>query len=147
MALLTALVLQYGFTMYHVNLYGFNAVLCAIAIGGLFFVLTWKSAIYALLAAAFSVVAACRHRGAARPDRDARPHRPVRAHHLAVPLAQGQLPGTLEPVALAADVTTPEKIRAGHLSQGSGVGLSSSTTPAGRTTTPWTGSLSWLPYR
>jgi urea transporter len=45
-----------GFTAYH-GLYGFNAVLCAIAIGGLFYVLTWRSAIYALLAAAFSVVA------------------------------------------------------------------------------------------
>ena len=32
-------------------------MLCAIAIGGLFFELTWKSAIYALLAAVFSVVA------------------------------------------------------------------------------------------
>jgi urea transporter len=55
--LLTALVLGGdGFTAYH-GLYGFNAVLCAIAIGGLFFVLTWPSAVYALLAAAFSVVA------------------------------------------------------------------------------------------
>jgi urea transporter len=55
--LLTALALGgEGFTAYH-GLYGFNAVLCAIAIGGLFFVLTWKSAVYALLAAAFSVVA------------------------------------------------------------------------------------------
>jgi urea transporter len=56
-ALLTALALgANGFLIYH-GLYGFNAVLCAIALGGLFFVLTWKSAIYALLAAAFSVVA------------------------------------------------------------------------------------------
>jgi urea transporter len=55
--LLTALALGGdGFTAYH-GLFGFNAVLCAIAIGGLFFVLTWKSAVYALLAAAFSVVA------------------------------------------------------------------------------------------
>jgi urea transporter len=55
--LLTALGLGgEGFTAYH-GLYGFNAVLCAIAIGGLFFVLTWRSAIYALLAAAFSVPA------------------------------------------------------------------------------------------
>jgi urea transporter len=55
--LLTALALGgEGFTAYH-GLYGFNAVLCAIAIGGLFFVLTWRSAIYALLAAAFSVIA------------------------------------------------------------------------------------------
>jgi len=56
-ALLTALALgANGFLIYH-GLYGFNAVLCAIALGGLFFVLTWKSAIYALLAAVFSVVA------------------------------------------------------------------------------------------
>ena len=55
--LLTALALGgEGFTAYH-GLYGFNAVLCAIAIGGLFFLLTWRSAIYALLAAAFSVIA------------------------------------------------------------------------------------------
>jgi urea transporter len=54
-ALLTALVLGGdGVAIYH-GLYGFNAVLSAIALGGLFFVLTWKSALYALLAAAFSV--------------------------------------------------------------------------------------------
>lgn len=45
-----------GFSIYH-GLYGFNAVLCAIALGGLFYVLTWKSAIYALLGAMFSVIA------------------------------------------------------------------------------------------
>jgi urea transporter len=56
-ALLTALALGAdGFSIYH-GLYGFNAVLCAIALGGLFYVLTWKSAIYALLAAMFSVIA------------------------------------------------------------------------------------------
>jgi urea transporter len=56
-ALLTALALGAdGFSIYH-GLYGFNAVLCAIALGGLFFVLTWKSALYALLAVVFSVVA------------------------------------------------------------------------------------------
>jgi urea transporter len=56
-ALLTALALGGdGFSVYH-GLYGFNAVLCAIALGGLFFVLTWKSALYALLAAVFSVPA------------------------------------------------------------------------------------------
>jgi urea transporter len=43
-----------GFTAYH-GLYGFNAVLCAIALGGVFFVLTWRSAVYALVAATFSV--------------------------------------------------------------------------------------------
>jgi urea transporter len=56
-ALLTALALGGdGVAIYH-GLYGFNAVLCAIALGGLFFVLTWKSALYALLAAVFSVPA------------------------------------------------------------------------------------------
>jgi urea transporter len=50
-ALLTALALGGdGFLIYH-GLYGFNAVLCAIALGGLFFVFTWKSALYALLVA------------------------------------------------------------------------------------------------
>jgi urea transporter len=45
-----------GVSVWH-GLYGFNAVLCAIAIGGVFFVLTWRSAVYALLAAAFSAFA------------------------------------------------------------------------------------------
>jgi urea transporter len=45
-----------GFSVYH-GLYGFNAVLCAIAIGGVFFVLTWRSVVYALIAAVFSVAA------------------------------------------------------------------------------------------
>jgi urea transporter len=39
-----------GFWTYH-GLYGFNAVLCGIAIGGVFYVITWKSGIYALLCA------------------------------------------------------------------------------------------------
>jgi urea transporter len=39
-----------GYAIY-IGLYGFNAVLCAIAVGGVFFVLTWESAIYALLCA------------------------------------------------------------------------------------------------
>jgi urea transporter len=113
--LLTALVLGGdGFTAYH-GLYGFNAVLCAIALGGLFFVLTWKSAVYALLAAAFSVVAFA---------------------GIAVLLAPIGMPaltapfvlttwlflwpkagfGALIPVPLA-EVTTPEKIRAAHLAR------------------------------
>jgi urea transporter len=55
--LATALVLGAdGFTAFH-GLYGFNAVLCAIAIGGVFFVLTWRSAVYAIVAAIFSVPA------------------------------------------------------------------------------------------
>lgn len=39
-----------GYSIYH-GLYGFNSVLCAIAVGGIFFVFTWKSAIYALVCA------------------------------------------------------------------------------------------------
>ncbi|MGH8900953.1 MAG: urea transporter [Egibacteraceae bacterium] len=55
--MLTALALGAdGFSVYH-GLFGFNAVLCAIALGGLFFVLTWKSAIYALVAAVMGSVA------------------------------------------------------------------------------------------
>jgi urea transporter len=54
--LLTALALGgNGVLIYH-GLYGFNPVLCAIALGGLFFVLTWKSAVYALVAAVFSAI-------------------------------------------------------------------------------------------
>ncbi len=49
--LVTALLLGgNGFWIYH-GLYGFNAVLCAIAVGGIFFVFTWKSALYALVCA------------------------------------------------------------------------------------------------
>jgi urea transporter len=44
-----------GFSIYH-GLYGFNAVLSAIAVGGIFFVFTWKSAIYALVCALVSTV-------------------------------------------------------------------------------------------
>jgi urea transporter len=39
-----------GIAIFH-GLYGFNSVLSAIALGGLFYVLTWRSAIYALIAA------------------------------------------------------------------------------------------------
>jgi urea transporter len=44
-----------GVFVYH-GLYGFNPLLCAIALCGVFFVATWKSALYALLAAALSAV-------------------------------------------------------------------------------------------
>jgi len=44
-----------GIAIFH-GLYGFNAVLCGIALGGLFFVLTWRSAIYALVAAIVSAL-------------------------------------------------------------------------------------------
>ena len=111
-ALLTALAVGAdGFSIYH-GLYGFNAVLCAIALGGLFFVLTWKSTVYALLAVVFSV--------------------PVFAA-IAVLLSPIGMPaltapfvlttwlflwpkasfGALQPVALA-DVTTAENIRASY---------------------------------
>jgi urea transporter len=56
LGLLTALALGgNGVAIYH-GLYGFNPVLCAIALGGLFFVLTWRSAVYALVAAVFSAI-------------------------------------------------------------------------------------------
>src|SRR5262245_5039102 len=53
---LTALVLGGdGVTIYH-GLYGFNAVLTAIALGGVFLVLNWCSTIYALIGAIFSAI-------------------------------------------------------------------------------------------
>jgi urea transporter len=44
-----------GFWIYH-GLYGFNAVLCGIALGGLFYVLTWESTLYAVLCMIVSTV-------------------------------------------------------------------------------------------
>jgi urea transporter len=44
-----------GVANFH-GLYGFNPVLCAIALGGIFFVLTWRSAVYALVAALVSAL-------------------------------------------------------------------------------------------
>jgi len=111
--LLTALVLGAdGFTAYH-GLYGFNAVLCAIALGGVFFVLTWRSAVYALVAAAFSVPAFAAVAVALSP---------IGMPALTAPfvlvtwLFLGPKAGfaTLTPVALA-DITTAERIRAAHL--------------------------------
>jgi urea transporter len=108
--LLTALVLGGdGFLIYH-GLYGFNAVLCAIAIGGLFFVLTWRSAIYALLAVVFSVVAFAAIAVLLSP---------IGMPALTAPFVLTTWLflwpkagfGALEPVALA-DVTTAENIRA-----------------------------------
>ncbi|HKF67126.1 MAG TPA: urea transporter [Vicinamibacterales bacterium] len=53
---LTALVLGGdGVTVYH-GLYGFNAVLTGIALGGLFLALSWRSALYALLGVIFSAI-------------------------------------------------------------------------------------------
>jgi urea transporter len=55
--LATALVLlgADGYAVY-IGLYGFNGVLCAIAIGGVFYMLTWQSAIYALVCALVSAI-------------------------------------------------------------------------------------------
>ncbi|GHP00956.1 urea transporter [Reticulibacter mediterranei] len=55
--LLTALFLfgGNGYWVYH-GLYGFNAVLCGIALGGLFYVFTWESTLYALLCMIVSTV-------------------------------------------------------------------------------------------
>jgi urea transporter len=103
-----------GFSVYH-GLYGFNAVLCAIALGGLFFVLTWKSAVYALLAAVFSVVAFAAIAVFLSP--------------IGMPALTAPFVLTtwlflwpkagfreLEPVPLA-EITTAEKIRAAHLAR------------------------------
>jgi urea transporter len=114
-ALLTALALgANGFSVYH-GLYGFNAVLCAIALGGLFFVLTWKSAVYALLAAVFSVVAFAAIAAFLSP---------IGMPALTAPfvlttwLFLWPKAGfrALEPVPLA-EITTAEKIRAAHLAR------------------------------
>jgi urea transporter len=111
-ALLAALAIGAdGVAIYH-GLYGFNAVLCAIAIGGLFFVLTWKSTIYALLAAVFSVPAFAAIAVLLSP---------IGMPALTAPfvlttwlfLWPKASFGALQPVALA-DVTTAEKIRAAH---------------------------------
>jgi urea transporter len=40
----------------YIGLYGFNGVLCGIAVGGVFYVITWKSGIYALLCALVGTV-------------------------------------------------------------------------------------------
>lgn len=44
-----------GYAIYS-GLYGFNGVLCGIALGGVFYVITWKSGLYALLCAMMSAV-------------------------------------------------------------------------------------------
>jgi urea transporter len=55
--LLTALALGGDGSLIYHGLYGFNPVLSAIALGGLFFVFTWRSAVYALVAAVFTAIA------------------------------------------------------------------------------------------
>jgi urea transporter len=128
-ALLTALVLGGdGVAIYH-GLYGFNAVLCAIALGGLFFVLTWKSALYALLAAMFSVPAFAAIGVLLSP---------IGMPALTAPfvlttwLFLWPKAGfrALEPVALA-DVTTAENIRASSRIRAAGPGTTSE--PGGTT--------------
>jgi urea transporter len=122
-ALLTALALgSDGFSVYH-GLYGFNAVLCAIALGGLFFVLTWKSAIYALLAAMFSVPAFAAIAVLLSP---------IGMPALTAPfvlttwLFLWPKAGfrALSPVALA-DITTAENIRASYQARAAGPGATS----------------------
>ncbi len=44
-----------GVSIYH-GLYGFNSVLCAIAIGGVFYLFTWQSTVYAMFCALFGTV-------------------------------------------------------------------------------------------
>jgi urea transporter len=57
LAMLTAMALGgSGVAIYH-GLYGFNGVLTAIALGGLFLMLTWRSAVYALIGVIFTTVA------------------------------------------------------------------------------------------
>jgi len=55
--LLTALALGGDGSLIYHGLYGFNPVLSAIALGGLFFVFTWRLAVYALVAAVFTAIA------------------------------------------------------------------------------------------
>ncbi|MCC6174629.1 MAG: urea transporter [Chloroflexi bacterium] len=56
LGLLTALAFGAdGFAAYH-GLYGYNSVLTAIALGGVFLVITWKSALYALFGAVVTAV-------------------------------------------------------------------------------------------
>jgi urea transporter len=90
-------------------------VLCAIAIGGVFFVLTWRSAVYALVAAAFSVPAFAAIAVLLSPIGMPALTAPfVLVTWLFLWPKAGF--GTLTPVALA-DITTAEKIRAAHLAR------------------------------
>ncbi|GCE08648.1 urea transporter [Dictyobacter aurantiacus] len=97
-----------GHWIYH-GLYGFNAVLSAIAIGGVFYVLTWQSAIYALLCALISTIAMAAISVLLSP---------LGMPALTAPFVLSAwlfiLPRTgfqaLHPVSLA-DVTNPERIR------------------------------------
>jgi urea transporter len=114
--LLTALAVGAdGIAVFH-GLYGFNAVLTAIALGGLFFVLTWRSAVYALVAAVFTTLAFAGIAVLLSP---------VGLPALTAPFVLVTwlflLPKrgfrALEPVPVA-DVTTAERIRAAHTGKG-----------------------------
>jgi urea transporter len=116
--LLTALAVGAdGFSVFH-GLYGFNAVLTAIALGGLFFVLTWRSAVYTLVAAVFTTLAFAGIAVLLSP---------VGLPALTAPFVLVTwlflLPKrgfrTLEPVPVA-EVTTAERIRAAHTGKGAG---------------------------
>ncbi len=101
-----------GFWVYH-GLYGFNAVLCGIAVGGMFYVLTWESALYALVCCLISTVAMAAISVLLSP---------LGMPALTAPFVLGAwlfiLPKAgfhvLHPVALA-EVTNPERIRHGYL--------------------------------
>ena len=78
-------------TIYH-GLYGFNAVLTGIALGGRpdglagplrFLLLNWRSTIYALIGTIFSAIVFAAIAVALSPDRHASVDRSVRAHDLA----------------------------------------------------------------
>jgi urea transporter len=101
-----------GFLVYH-GLYGFNAVLCAIAVGGVFFVFTWQSAIYALVCALLGTVVMATISAFLSP---------IGMPALTAPFVLSGwlflLPKAgfhvLRPVALA-DVATPEQVRRTYL--------------------------------
>jgi Urea transporter len=101
-----------GFWTYH-GLYGFNAVLTAIAIGGVFYVLTPASALYALVAALISTVVMASLSVFLAPLGMPALTAPfvVSAWLFLLPKAGFHL---LHPVALA-DVTKPEQIRRAFL--------------------------------
>jgi urea transporter len=108
-----------GFWVYH-GLYGFNAVLCAIAVGGVFFVFTWQSAIYALVCALLGTVVMAAISAFLSP---------IGMPALTAPFVLGAwlflLPKAgfhvLRPVALA-DVAAPEQVRRTYLERERAVG-------------------------
>lgn len=103
-----------GVSVYH-GLYGFNPVLSAIAVGGLFFVLTWRSALYAMFCAIFSTVLMGALSGLLTPVGMPALTAPFVASTWLFlwPKALGR---SLIPVPLA-ELTTAEEIRARHLAK------------------------------